>query len=96
MTKRHLIITTIILTIQRYTVLGQECKKLGDGEYLFKHKTKEYSQSDFKLIIQGDSFTIINSGQENGKGRLEWWPDNCMFKLNSAQTQRTEKNRLFK
>ncbi len=91
MTKRYLFITTIVLTIQTSIILGQEYKKLGDGEYLLKHKTKEYRQSDFRLLIQGESFKIIKGGQENGKGRIEWWPDNCMFKLNSGQTQRTEK-----
>jgi len=83
MTKRHLIITTIILTIQTSTALGQECKKLGDGEYFFKHKTKEYRQADFGLIIKDDTYTIIHDGQEKSNGTIEWWTDNCMFKLNS-------------
>jgi hypothetical protein len=90
MTKRHLIITTIILTFQTFTALGQECKKFGDGEYFFKHKTKEHRQADFRLIIKGDTFTIIHDGQEKSNGTIEWWPDNCLFQLKGDQNLKTE------
>ena|SRR5690606_15384691 len=75
-------ITTTILTLQTLTAIGQDCEKLGDGQYLFKHKTKGHKKSDFKLVISGDSYTVIRDGHEELKGEILWSPDNCMFELN--------------
>lgn len=73
-------LSTAILTMQTLTALGQDCAKLSDGEYRFKHKTKGHKKADFKLIITGDRYTLINNGEEN-TGQIQWWPDNCMFQL---------------
>ncbi|CAN5211744.1 hypothetical protein BH09BAC3_BH09BAC3_25750 [soil metagenome] len=86
MNERQLIklcITTTILTIGTLTAFGQDCEKLADGQYLFKHKTKGHKKADFTLSISGDQFIIIKDGQEGLKGEIKWWPDNCMFKIYS-------------
>jgi hypothetical protein len=88
---KHLVIATIILTIQTFTTFGQECKRLDDGQYFFKYKTKGYEKADFILTISGDTYSITKDGQEYPKGRIEWWSDNCMFKLNAHEKQKTEK-----
>ena len=78
-----LFITTTILTIQTLTAFGQDCEKLGDGQYLFKHKTKGHKKSDFKLLITGDSYTLKKDGQEELKGEIQWSSDKCMFELHA-------------
>ena len=76
-----LFITTTILTIGTLTAFGQECEKLGDGQYLFKHKTKGHKTSDFRLLITADRYIIKRDGQEELKGEIKWSSDNCMFEL---------------
>ncbi|QOI98533.1 MAG: hypothetical protein HRU69_14015 [Flammeovirgaceae bacterium] len=76
-----LFITTTILTIGTLTAFGQDCEKLGDGQYLFKHKTKGHKKSDFRLLITGDRYNIKREGQEELKGDIKWSSDNCMFQL---------------
>ena len=59
MNERQLIklfITTTIFTIGTLTAFGQDCEKLTDGQYLFKHKTKGHKKADFILTISGDQF----------------------------------------
>lgn len=76
-----LFITTTILTIGTLTAFGQDCEKLGDGQYLFKHKTKGHRKSDFRLLITGDRYTLKRDEQEELKGEIQWSSDNCMFEL---------------
>jgi hypothetical protein len=80
---KYLVISTIIAASQTFTVFGQECKKLADGQYYIKHKTKGHRKADFTLTITGDQFTIIKDGQEELKGKIQWWPGNCLFKIYS-------------
>lgn len=77
----NIIITTTILTIGTLTAFGQDCEKLGDGQYLFKHKTKGHKNSNFRLVITGDRYVIKRDGQEELKGEIKWSSDNCMFDL---------------
>ncbi|MGC3945535.1 MAG: hypothetical protein QM762_13630 [Chryseolinea sp.] len=72
------------------TAFGQECRKLEDGQYSFKHKTKAYKKADFTLTIAGDFYFITKDGHEYPNGRIEWWTDNCMFRLNADEGQRIE------
>lgn len=88
---KHLIIAAMVLTFQSLTTFGQECKKLDDGQYYFKYKTKGYEKADFMLTIKGGRYFITKSGQEYPKGIIEWWADNCMFKLASDRNQVIEK-----
>lgn len=68
--------------------LGQDCRKLEDGTYLFKHKTKGHSSADFLLTVKGDEYTMLRkSSQESSTGQITWWPSNCLFKLSSQQIE---------
>jgi len=69
--------------MQTLTAFGQDCETLTDGQYLFKHKTKGHKKADFILAISGDRFTVIKDGQEGLQGEIQWWPDNCKFKIYS-------------
>ena len=84
-TVRNIAIMTIMLTIQAMTSTGQECKRLDDGQYLFKHTTKGQKKANFLLMIKGDTYFVTKDGQNFPEGKIEWWPDNCMFKLTSSQ-----------
>jgi len=39
------------------------------------------------LTIEGDSYFITKDNQTYGRKEIEWWSDNCMFKLNSDENQ---------
>jgi hypothetical protein len=80
---KFFIITTILLTVQTISMFGQECEKLSEGHYLFKHKTKGHKKVDFTLVISGDRFTVIKDGKEGFQGEIKWWQDNCKFKIYS-------------
>lgn len=79
---KHIVATTL-LAIGSLIACGQDCTRLADGQYLFKHKAKEHKKADFILVISGSQFTVIKEGREEQKGEIKWWPDNCMFKIDS-------------
>jgi hypothetical protein len=89
MTLRNFTIA-IILTIQTLTAWGQECKKLDDAQYFVKHKTKGQKKSSFRLTIANDMYFITRDGKEYPKGKIQWSPYGCMFKLDSDQPQMTK------
>lgn len=73
--------------MQGAIAFGQICTKLQDGKYNFKHTTHGHKKSDFVLRITGDSYAILKDGQTESKGKIEWWTDNCMFKLSAEHGQ---------
>ena len=79
---KQLFVGAILLIISALPVLGQDCKKLADGQYHFKHKTKVDRPADFTLTIKGNRYTFIKDGQKELVGEIQWWSD-CTFKLNA-------------
>jgi hypothetical protein len=61
---------------------GQDCKKLENGKYKVKPKSKLYK--DYFLIINNDDFTIIRENGEQAKGQIKW-TDDCIFVLDYAE-----------
>jgi len=90
MRKLRLILLTTVLTTQIIIASGQSCKKLADGQYNFKHTTKGHKKADFVLTITGGTYYIVKDGQRESGGKIEWWTDNCMFKLNGEHGQETK------
>ncbi len=76
-----LLVTISLLAFQAIPSFSQDCQRLSDGKYEFKHIAKELRISDFTLIISGERYTVITKSRAKSKGKIEWWPDNCMFKL---------------
>ena len=86
---KNLLSIKILLSILSLSALGQECKKLDDGQYSFKFKIPK--KDIFMLTIKGDSYFITKDGKVYPEGKIEWWDDKCMFKLVSDEAEVEEK-----
>ena len=80
---KYTLLILVVLVIQGSATLAQDCSRLADGRYYFRFKAKNHKESDFMLTVMGETYFITRQGKEYPRGRIEWWPDNCMFKLSS-------------
>src|SRR5688572_32925274 len=76
----------LLLSFQTFVASGQDCKKLTDGKFRFKHKTKGYEKVDFTFVIAGDHYTKVNYDKTESKGKLEWF-STCLFTLHPDSSQ---------
>ena len=88
--------TTLLLTFFALAHLhGQDCKRLENGKYKVKPKTKVYK--DYQLIINNNDFIIIRENGEQEKGKIKW-TSNCIFVLNyeGEKAKRDTSNWFYK
>jgi hypothetical protein len=87
--KPLLIVTLVLLFLhQSFITVGQDCKKLQDGQYKVKFKSR-YEKPDYTLLVTGDSIQILNKNEKVTKGRIEWL-SGCYFKFHLEDD--TQKN----
>ncbi len=82
------LIFLLIMIVSKVLAFGQECKKLDDGQYRFKFKSPK--KDVLMLTINGNSYFITKDNKGYSKGKIEWWGDNCMFKLVADEAEEKE------